>query len=100
MNQLLIGAIAMACFTTGLFFLRFWITTRDRFFMFFGISFFIEACGRFMLGLSQHPNEQQPLIYVIRLISFLVIIYAIYDKNWIRKNKAIVQEPQGDNANN
>ena len=99
MNTLLIGAIAMACFTASLFFLRFWVTTRDRFFMFFGISFFIEGCGRFALGLTHYADEQQPLIYVIRLISFLVIIYAIYDKNWIRKNKTVVQEPKVDNTN-
>ena len=79
--MILIGAIAMAYFVASLFFLRFWHTTRDRFFIFFAISFFIEGCGRVALGLTHHADEQQPLIYLIRLISFVVIIYAICDKN-------------------
>jgi len=39
MNQLLLGAIAMACLTISLFFLRFWQKSRDRFFLFFAASF-------------------------------------------------------------
>jgi hypothetical protein len=85
MNNLLLGAIAMACFTASLFFLRFWRTTHDRFFLFFAFSFFIEGCSRVMLGLIHYSDEQEPLFYVIRLIAFLVIIFAILDKNWSKK---------------
>lgn len=88
MNALLIGAISMSCFIASMFFLRFWVTTRDRFFLYFAISFFIEGCGRFMLGLNYYADEQQPIIYIMRLVSFLVIIYAICDKNWRGKRGA------------
>jgi hypothetical protein len=80
MGLALLGAIAMANFTVSLFFIRFWKKTHDRFFLFFAVSFFIEGAGRVMLVLTQ-STEQEPLIYIMRLCAFLVIIYAILDKN-------------------
>lgn len=84
MNLMLLGAVTMASFVASLFFLRFWKTTRDRFFLFFSISFGIEGLSRIFLGLTDYRDEYEPLIYSIRLLSFLVIIYAIIDKNWLR----------------
>jgi hypothetical protein len=81
MNQLLLGAIAMACITISLFFLRFWRKTRDRFFLFFAASFGVEGVNRAVLGLTSIPSEVEPFIYIIRLISFLLILIAIIDKN-------------------
>jgi hypothetical protein len=81
MNQLLLGAIAMACVTVSLFFLRFWRKTRDRFFLFFAASFFVEGVNRAVLGLASIPSEAEPFFYIIRLISFLLILIAIVDKN-------------------
>jgi hypothetical protein len=80
MNLMLLGAIAISCFIASLFFLRFWKTTRDRFFLFFAIAFFIEGCSRLMLGLID-SSEQEPIFYFIRLLSFVVILFAIIDKN-------------------
>ncbi len=87
-NLLFLGAIAMACFTVSLFFLRFWKTTHDRFFLFFAISFCVEGINRVMLGLHLGSSEQEPLIYLMRLAAFLIIIFAIIDKNWSGNNKA------------
>jgi hypothetical protein len=86
MNLMLLGAITMACFTITLFFLRFWKTTRDRFFLYFAISFGMEGSNRIMLGLIDYSNEQEPLFYVLRLIAFLLIIWAVIDKNWLKAN--------------
>jgi len=84
MALLLLGAVAMACWTISIFFLRFWKTTRDRFFLFFATAFFIEGIGRAILGLVHYSDEQEPLFYLIRLFGFLIILYAILDKNgWI-----------------
>jgi hypothetical protein len=83
MNLILLGAIAMLCFTVALFFIRFWKTTRDRFFLFFAIAFFIEGCGRVALGVIDYSSEQEPLFYLLRLLSFSVILFAIVDKNWL-----------------
>ncbi|HEX6435777.1 MAG TPA: DUF5985 family protein [Candidatus Binatia bacterium] len=43
MDFMLLGAISMASLIAGLFFLRFWKDTGDRFFLFFAVSFLIEA---------------------------------------------------------
>ncbi len=85
MNLALIGAIAMACLTAGLFFLRFWKDTRERFFLFFAIAFFVEGLNRFALAMSANPNEDRPFFYFVRFLSFLVILIAIADKNWAKK---------------
>jgi hypothetical protein len=86
MNLILIGAITMANFVASLFFLRFWDKTRDRFFLFFAIAFSVEASGRLIMGLS---DETQPCFYLIRLLAYSLILLAIIDKNWKRK-----QEPK------
>ena len=88
MNLLLIGAIAMAALVAGLFFLRFWRDTRDSFFLFFAASFLLEAANRIGLGLSRDPNEGNPFFYLVRLVSFLLILLAIVQKN--RAKKTIV----------
>jgi uncharacterized membrane protein HdeD (DUF308 family) len=85
LNALLLGAVAMTCFIASLFFLRFWKLTRDRLFWLFALAFFMEGCCRVMLGLNIHTQEGAPLIYAIRLASYLVILFAILDKNWKKK---------------
>lgn len=86
MNSVLLGAIAMACFTISLLFLRSWKTTHDRFFLFFAVSFFIEGSSRAMLGVINYSNEEEPFFYVLRLFAFILILWAIADKNWLKKN--------------
>jgi len=81
MNEMMVGAIAMACFVVGLFFLRFWKKTRDRFFLFFSVSFFVEGVNRIVFGLSNQQDEHEPLIYLVRFLSFGLILFAIVDKN-------------------
>lgn len=87
MNELLIGAVATACFVIGLFFLRFWKTTNDRFFLFFSLSFLIEGANRLSLYLFFDLQEFSPIYYLIRLISYAFIIIAIMEKNRRQKNK-------------
>ena len=87
MIMMLFGAIAMVGFTISLFFLRFWRTTRDRFFLFFALSFCLESVARILLGINYMGNEQEPRIYLIRLVAFLLIIFAILDKNWRKKTR-------------
>jgi hypothetical protein len=90
MFSMMLGAIAMACFTASLFFLRFWKETKDRFFLFFSISFVAEGTVRVVQVLVDHDNEQAPYIYLIRLFGFSVILYAIFDKN--RRSKGTKQQ--------
>jgi hypothetical protein len=86
MQNILLGAIAMASLVAGLFFFRFWRATNDRFFLFFAIAFWIEAVNRVMLGLVT-LSEDVPVFYLVRLAAFGLILFAIIDKNKIRKAK-------------
>lgn len=87
MELMLLGAAAMTSFTISVFFLKFWRTTRDRFFLFFAVSFLLDAISRVILGLKQYSSEQEPLFYIIRLVAFLLIVMAIIDKNWLRPRR-------------
>jgi Family of unknown function (DUF5985) len=88
MDHVLIGAIAMASLVAGLFFLRFWKDTRDRFFLFFSVSFFVEGVNRFALATMADPNEDRPFFYFVRFLSFLLILVAIVDKNLAKDTRA------------
>ena len=82
MNDFLFGALAMASLVAGLYFFKFWKKTRDRFFLFFACSFFIEAVHRGVLSFIETP-EDAPFAfpYLMRLSTFLLILFAIVDKN-------------------
>jgi hypothetical protein len=88
MNQLLLGAISMGTITIGLFFLRFWRNTGDRFFLFFATAFGLEGVNRALLALYQDSDEHQPIFYLIRLLAFLLILIAIVDKNRVQLSEA------------
>ena len=81
MKSLLLGGVAMGSLIAGLFFLRFWRTTGDRFFLFFAVAFGVEAFGRVILGVSALSQESEPFIYGLRLLSYAFIIVAVVDKN-------------------
>ena len=88
MNLLLLGAIAMASLVIGLFFLRFWRDTGDRFFLFFAVSFLLEGLNRAALGLVADPNEGRPFFYFVRFLSFILILIAIAHKNRTKTTQA------------
>jgi hypothetical protein len=81
MKTLLLGAIGMAAVVIAMFFTRYWRTTRDRLYLFFAASFAVQGLDRFILGLYGDSLEDQAMIYLLRLISYLLIIIAIVDKN-------------------
>jgi len=93
MRLMLLGAIAMASFAIALIFLRFWVKTHDRFFGFFAAAFAIAGIGRILLGLVPHTDDQTPLIYLTQLLAFLVIIFAIIDKNRSLKREKVPESP-------
>lgn len=80
-NYLLTGAIGMASLIAALFFLRFWKTTRDRFFLYFAISFLIQGVNRFFLVQGITATDDTPIGYLFRLISYMLIVIAVVEKN-------------------
>ena len=85
MQGMLYGAIATGWAVAGLFFFRFWHHTRDRFFLYFALSFWIEAANRVALGVLTDAREDSPVFYLVRLVAYGLIILAIWQKNQPRK---------------
>jgi len=83
---MLLGAVAMASFIATLFFLRFWVQTRDPLFLLFAAAFCIDAITRVALSLRHPDDEMAPFYYFARFITFALIIAAIIHKNRPRKN--------------
>lgn len=82
MDEMLVGGIAVGSFVAGLFFLRYWRSTGDRFFLFFMLSFWIESANRLLMGFTQASNaDTVPLHYIVRLVSYGLILWAIWEKN-------------------
>lgn len=81
MNDILTGAIAMGSFVIALFFLRFWRAAGDRFFLYFALSFLIEGLHRVYWALNDGGGEDSPLHYLIRLLAYGLILWAIVEKN-------------------
>ena len=84
MINFMIGAIAMASSIAGLVFLRFFQRTRERIFLFFAASFWLDSAGRVfeVIGLSDNSGS---IVYLIRLIAYGLIIVGILDKNLPRR---------------
>jgi hypothetical protein len=87
MNNILTGAIAMASLVIAMFFLRFWRNSGDRFFLWFALSFGIEGAHRVYAALSYQDNEDAPLHYLIRLLAYGLILWAILEKNLPRRRR-------------
>ncbi|MDN4059267.1 DUF5985 family protein [Massilia sp. YIM B02769] len=81
MTELFTGAITMGSIVIALFFLRFWRDSGDRFFLYFALSFFIEGVHRLYSALHDAGGEDSPLHYLIRLLAYGLILWAILEKN-------------------
>ncbi|HWD17847.1 MAG TPA: DUF5985 family protein [Verrucomicrobiae bacterium] len=79
-KHFLSGAVMIASLVVAMFFWRFRSQTRDRFFGFFAVAFLLMAVERIAIEFVPEENPQS-LVYVIRLAAFLLIVYAILDKN-------------------
>jgi hypothetical protein len=75
------GAIAMACAVAGLFFFRFWRTTKDRLFVFFALAFWTLGLSWCSLALAHPSTETEHYQYAVRLIGFVLLIIGIVAKN-------------------
>ena len=85
MTELFTGAITMGSLVIALFFLRFWRNSGDRFFIYFALSFLIEGLHRLYSAVHDNGGEDSPLHYLIRLLAYGLIIWAILEKNLPRE---------------
>jgi hypothetical protein len=77
-NDFLHGAVAMAAFVAGLFFFRYWRTTRDRLFLLFAFAFWLLTAN---WTIPTFAAELQPHAHVVRFLGFALIAYAVFAKN-------------------
>lgn len=71
----------MGFLVAGGFFFRFWRESRDRLFAWFALAFLLLASNRLLLVLLREEREASLAPYVVRLLAFIIIMYAIVDKN-------------------
>jgi uncharacterized membrane protein HdeD (DUF308 family) len=81
LNLVILGAIATLCFVAAALFFRSWRDTQDQLFLLFGLAFGIEGINRIALALREHPGEGEPFLYLVRLGTFALILYAVWEKN-------------------
>lgn len=81
MNQFLWGALATTALTASVFFLKFWRQSHDRLFAIFAAAFAVLSVNWIVLAFMRTSDETSYLVYLIRLLAFVLIIFAVVDKN-------------------
>ena len=94
LTHILLGAVIMGDVIAGLFFVRFWKLTGDRFFLFFAASFVAIAVSRVVVDENIPPVGYEPLGYMIRILSYLFIIAGILYKNTGVRRSQIASPPR------
>ena len=87
MINFLVGAVTMAYFLAGVFFLRFWKKTADRFFLHFAIAFWLFALNQIVASALADANEHTGYVYILRVTGFILILIAIVEKNMASADK-------------
>jgi len=77
----LAGAVTLGFFVAAGFFLRFWRRTRDRLFIAFAAAFVLLAVNQALAAFLGAGDELTPYTYLLRVLGFILILYAIIDKN-------------------
>ena len=75
------GAVTLGFLVAAAFFLRFWRRTHDRLFLAFGAAFVLLAVNQVLAAFLGAGDERTPYTYVLRVLGFVLILYAIVDKN-------------------
>lgn len=82
--EFLAGAIAAIFLVCALFFLRFWIRTKEVLFAAFALTFLLLAIGHAATVLLSLAPEERTWIYLARFAAFLILTAAIIRKNFSR----------------
>ena len=81
MELMISGMLVMGYSVAATFFFRFHRASKDRLFSIFGAAFVLLAIQRLSLSLLRGTGSIELLFYGLRLAAFLLIIWAIVDKN-------------------
>lgn len=80
-EHLLRGASITTDICIAIFFFRFWSEKRDALFLFFALAFALMAVSTFVVVLVGQVADFAPIAYVLRLLAYVLIIFAIVNKN-------------------
>jgi hypothetical protein len=75
------GAAALAYLVAGVYFLRFWRKTRDGLFLSFAFAFWLLSLNQTIVSILGVADERTGYVYVLRVLGFVFILYAIVRKN-------------------
>lgn len=81
MIEFLSGTVTAGYLVAAAFFLRFYLRTRDRLFVAFAVAFCFFALNQALVGLFHVTTEPESLVYVARILGFVIILAAVLDKN-------------------
>ncbi|HEU0037001.1 MAG TPA: DUF5985 family protein [Kofleriaceae bacterium] len=81
LGDLLLGALVMTCFIAAVLFAKMWRLSRDRFFVWFALAFLIFGVSYAIRTLTHDTMEHTYYVYMPRVVGFLLILFAIFDKN-------------------
>ena len=77
----LAGALTVSYFLAAIFFLRFWRSTRDGLFRTFALAFLLMGANQALASWFGADDERTGYTYVLRVLGFVLILYAIVRKN-------------------
>ena len=75
------GGVATSYLVASVFFLRFWRKTRDRLFLSFSAAFVLLATNLLIVVTLGVEDERTGYSYILRVLGFLLILWAILRKN-------------------
>lgn len=75
------GASSVLSLVIALIFFRSWRKSRDPLFAAFAVAFVLFAANWTALALIDPPRESQHYVYLLRLAAFLLIAFAVLQKN-------------------
>jgi hypothetical protein len=81
MIEFLAGALTMAFVIAGIYFLRFWRTTKDRLFLNFAFAFMLLALNQIVTASFGVSDERIYYAYILGILGFTMILLVIVDKN-------------------
>jgi hypothetical protein len=87
MIDFLAGAVTLGYIVAAAFFLRFWRRTADRLFLAFAAAFVLFAVNQALAYAFTVVFEPTSLVYALRVLGFLLIIWAIVDKNFLSRSR-------------
>ena len=87
MIEYLAGALTLGYAISALFFVRFWRKTADRLFLAFAVAFALFALNQAAAQYLGAADERVGYTYLLRVLGFVLILFAIIDKNVSRRSR-------------